>query len=220
MKYFKRTFFNLFKPLINSFLAKRWNNNWKKTRVYWELRDARPVDIRTSLNCVSKKTCEKLKQLAKEITKNCKNDDEKALAIFEYTVKNVKYVPDINNYFKRDFWASPDETYWRKKGDCEDMAIFQMKLMQLVGIPAFRRKIVVGDTIYGYHAYTIYLRELENSWFTLDGAMMPEFSFNAWYSDIPHRLGDIYTTIDFTFNEEYCWGQHNLILSNKWFGGN
>lgn len=215
MLWMSRTFFNLFKPLINSFLKHKWDNNWNKAIVQFEVDSKKHIkkDVRETFKCVSSTLENTLKELAESITKDCKNDDEKAFAIFEWIVKNIHYVSDLKNYYKREFWASPDETYCRRTGDCEDGTILTLKLMELAGIPAFRRKASVGDTTMGYHAYPIYLRELHNQWFVLDWCLYPALSLDAWYSNIPHNMKHIYKTIDFTFNEVFSWAQHDLTLS-------
>jgi hypothetical protein len=214
MAWFKRTFFDLFKPLINSYLKQKWNNNWITAYVYYEVDSENKTkkDVRKTFKCVSNTIEQKLKKVVIELIKDCKNDDERAFAIFNYVKKNIRYVRDIQNYYKNDFWASPDETFQRSTGDCEDGAILINKMMELASIPMFRHKIVIGNTIYGYHAYAIYLKELVNEWFCLDWCLCSELSILAWEHDIKHEINNVYLSIDCTFNEDLCWAQRDLLL--------
>lgn len=221
MRWFSRLLFNGFKPFLNGVLSAYWDNRWTRAEVQWitDSSMSKKVDVRTTLNCVSSKVEDNMRELALDLTRGCANDDDKAMSIFSHVLSTIHYERDARLYLKNDFWASPDETYCRKQGDCEDGSLYMMKLMSLAGIPSFRRKICVGDTIMGYHAYVIYLRELENAWFVLDWCLYPNRSLDAWYSGVSHKLSDdLYTGVDWTFNEDNSWAQHDMLfcgLENK-----
>jgi predicted transglutaminase-like cysteine proteinase len=215
MLWFNRTFFNWFKPVINAFLQKRWNNNWTQAKIFWQTDTNKPqkIDVKETLKCKNPLITERIQKKVNEIIKDCKNDDEKIFEIFLWVTKNIKYVDDKKGYNQIDYWASPDETFINEYGDCEDMGLLINKMGELAGIPAFRRKIVVGNTIYGYHAYFIYLRELFNEWFVLDSALNSIVSEKSWHANIAHKYETrTYLTIDFTFNEVYGWAQRDLLL--------
>jgi predicted transglutaminase-like cysteine proteinase len=48
---------------------------------------------------------------------------------FNYVANNISYKKDIDNYGYNDYWASPDETYNKKTGDCEDYCILFMAIV-------------------------------------------------------------------------------------------
>jgi predicted transglutaminase-like cysteine proteinase len=43
--------------------------------------------------------------------------------------RSIKYTSDINQYGKKDYHASPEETLKSKKGDCEDYAILKQRML-------------------------------------------------------------------------------------------
>ncbi|UVI28352.1 transglutaminase-like domain-containing protein [Paenibacillus spongiae] len=102
----------------------------------------------------AKKTAAK----AKELTRNSKTDEEKAKAIYQYIISNVKYdfvlakkltdsayIPDI------------DATLAASKGVCYNFASLYAAMLRSEGIPA---KLVMGTTsqVDGYHAWNeVYL---------------------------------------------------------------
>lgn len=58
------------------------------------------------------------------------------------TVNRARYVSDSQNWGRADYWASPAELFTRG-GDCEDYAIAKYLLLQEMGIPASRMRILV-----------------------------------------------------------------------------
>lgn len=50
---------------------------------------------------------------------DCKNHND----IRNWLIENIKYVKDMDNYGGREYWAAPEETLEKRKGDCEDFAI-------------------------------------------------------------------------------------------------
>lgn len=55
----------------------------------------------------------------------------------------IRYQSDAQNYGTRDYWASPDETLARGKGDCEDYAILKMAALKEAGLPTQAMSVVV-----------------------------------------------------------------------------
>lgn len=51
-----------------------------------------------------------------------------------YIVNQYRYVPDIVNYNKKDYWATPFEFFKNRGGDCEDFAITKLALLRDIGI--------------------------------------------------------------------------------------
>ena len=50
--------------------------------------------------------------------------------------RNVQFVDDRVQYGKADFWSKASSTIVRKKGDCEDIAILKLKLLEAAGVPS------------------------------------------------------------------------------------
>ena len=55
----------------------------------------------------------------------------------------VTYVPDRRNYGQLDYWASPEQTLRRGRGDCEDYAILKMAALTSLGVPATSMSLIV-----------------------------------------------------------------------------
>lgn len=63
----------------------------------------------------------------------------------------VQYTSDREHYGEREEWATPEQTYWARRGDCEDYALLLMYLVHRdTGIES---RMIVGKA-YGYgHAW-------------------------------------------------------------------
>lgn len=66
----------------------------------------------------------------------------------DFVINKIKYQKDMI-----DYWQSPQETYYKRTGDCEDKAILLMEYMQKLGEST---SLIVGKTniaVYGLHAF-------------------------------------------------------------------
>lgn len=62
-------------------------------------------------------------------------------------VNRAVYKADIDNYGRRDYWATPLE-FFARSGDCEDYAIAKYRSLRRLGVPADAlRLVVVHDVI-------------------------------------------------------------------------
>lgn len=48
---------------------------------------------------------------------------------FNWVTKNITYKTDVENYNYNDYWASPDQCFEKKSGDCEDQCILFMAIV-------------------------------------------------------------------------------------------
>jgi hypothetical protein len=90
---------------------------------------------------------ESLRQYALSIIKDCQNDDVACYlnTIYRHVVKNYSYIADPEG---EEIIQPPHETIARKGGDCEDLSILLISLLQNIGI---RSHLVLTDT----HAYAL-----------------------------------------------------------------
>ncbi|MCS7050722.1 MAG: transglutaminase-like domain-containing protein [Thermomicrobium sp.] len=58
----------------------------------------------------------------------------------------LRYISDPLSFFPRDLWCSPAKTLERRGGDCDDLAILVVSLLQAAGVPA---RVVLGDVLTG-----------------------------------------------------------------------
>lgn len=63
----------------------------------------------------------------------------------------VTYTSDLEQYGEREEWATPEQTYWSRKGDCEDYTLLLMYLLHRD--LRLNPRMVIGE-LYGYgHAW-------------------------------------------------------------------
>lgn len=75
-----------------------------------------------------------------------KSIEEKATAVDALVDQLVTYEYDSVLYGKNDYFASPLETLWHKKGDCDDFAILKYFALKYLGVPDEHLFVVaVGD---------------------------------------------------------------------------
>lgn len=62
-------------------------------------------------------------------------------------VNEMGYWSDADVYRKADYWATPEEMFEKKGGDCEDFALFKYFLLRAAGVPAdeLRLTLVAAD---------------------------------------------------------------------------
>ncbi|TNE27192.1 MAG: hypothetical protein EP349_09550 [Alphaproteobacteria bacterium] len=71
---------------------------------------------------------------------------EQATEVDAIVDRLIEYTPDPALYGKRDYFASPIETLWHKKGDCDDFAILKYFALRYLGVPDEHMYVVaVGD---------------------------------------------------------------------------
>lgn len=88
-----------------------------------------------------------LRSYANEVLRQCKatSPEQKVNALYRNVVESYNYVSDPVN---TEFIQTPFETMQIKGGDCEDLAILLVSLLENVGVKAY---IVLTDT----HAYAL-----------------------------------------------------------------
>ncbi len=104
---------------------------------------------------------------AASLTKNLKTDNEKAIAIYNYIIKNYKYDYTKISKVSDDYITDIPTVYKKSKGICYDFAVIYSAMLRSVGVPA---KLVTGykSDIKTYHAWNqVYIKET-NKWVTID----------------------------------------------------
>jgi len=104
---------------------------------------------------------------AKELTKNAKNDKEKATAIYNYIVNTISYDNDKASRTSSNYIPNIDSTLKAQKGICYDYASLTASMLRSVNVPT---KLIMGykNDIKEYHAWNqVYLQDT-NEWITID----------------------------------------------------
>lgn len=195
-----------------------WNNKWKQSNLMYATKGDRNVYPVTE---VFGHGSLELQSLSRQVCNGLQNDDEKALACFEWVRHNIQYKTDRQTQGVVEYWQDANETFASGQGDCEDGAILMMKLMELSGVPAWRRKLCAGwvrdprdVTKQVGHAYCIYLNDYFE-WMVLDWCYWPNTSEISFKDNISLRKQtDLYKELWFTCNEERSWLQKDTIIHN------
>lgn len=120
--------------------------------------------------------------------------DEVAYNALSWVVRNITYTTDTKQFDTSEHWLFPFETFYTRKGDCEDGAILLANIMLNNGVPYWRIRLNAGSVKGGGHAWVTYLRESDNKWVILDWCYWPDESleglswdaaenyFNIWFS--------------------------------------
>jgi hypothetical protein len=83
-----------------------------------------------------------------------------AEGVLSWVARWVRYAPDTAGYGEIEYWATPEETYWSRSGDCEDYAILTLYLLERdVGVSGW---LILG--LDGEHP-----DEMGHAWIELDG---------------------------------------------------
>lgn len=196
---------------FESMLQMMWNTSWKRSNVVYNARGMGYVRVCDLLDTTQDEDNEMIDFLGAIGIHDNMSDDTKAIIIARAVNSRLTYTGDKANYGKSEYWAGPYDVFDSRKDDCDGYAFLILKLMELAGIPAYRRKVCAGDTKYGGHAYIIYLSRQDNNWYVLEGSMLPQTSFNL-FGNKPHSERSTYVKIWFTFNEDYSWSQKNTIV--------
>lgn len=177
-----------------------WDHAWKKGNVRFNIRSSGFEDVRSVLYLNGQEWNELKMVCDNQLWMDIEDEDERFCSIRDYVNRRVTYVTDPIQYGKNEFWQSAYETWKRKKGDCDDVAILIKMLTLIAEIPDYRVKCcclnindLAGNFI-GGHFNILYLWRKNNVWTIEEG---------TW------KKGG-YGRIWFTFNREFSWAQHDM----------
>lgn len=138
-----------------------------------------------------------------------KTDDEIAVNSLLWVIKNIKYMPDSNQYKDNEYWAFGYETLNSKKGDCEDGAILLYNILRANKIPSWKIRVSAGFVKVGEkregHAYVTYYCEESDKWVVLDWCYWPNTLNTKERKD--YKEEKKYIDVWFSFNENYSWSK-------------
>lgn len=154
-----------------------------------------------------------LSELRKEhhlpMTKQPGDFDKRAMVVWQFVTKNVRYVYDTEHYKMDDFWLFPPETYQIRKGDCEDGSFLLASLLIVGGISPFCVRVVLGtaydenDDPLGGHCWPVYKNEA-GRWCILESTL------DKIPSCMPHADKLAEKGRSFRYQPLYCFNDHHL----------
>jgi hypothetical protein len=144
-------------------------------------------------------------------TKHSGDFDRRAMLLWDFVARNIKYVHDSEQQRKGDFWLFPPEIYTLKKGDCEDCSFLLASLLLASGISPFCVRIVLGEVIdakgksIGGHCWPVYKNEM-GKWCIIESTLnrIPSYFPEA---DKPTEQKQLFHYIPY-----YCFNNHHLWL--------
>jgi predicted transglutaminase-like cysteine proteinase len=80
----------------------------------------------------------------------------------------IRYVTDDQLYGVSDYWATPNETLQRGAGDCEDVAILKMALLQKLGFNPADMFLTVGYDLALRNGHAVLVVRLNGHFYVLD----------------------------------------------------
>ena len=135
--------------------------------------------------------------------------DKRAMIIWSFVAKSIKYVHDSEKQRKADFWLFPPEIYTLCEGDCEDGSFLLASLLIASGISPFCVRVVLGEVFdesgksLGGHCWPVYKNEM-GKWCI----------FESTLDNIPSRMpeADKLTEVgqSFQYDPYYCFNNYHL----------
>lgn len=135
--------------------------------------------------------------------------DKRAMIIWSFVAKSIKYVHDTEKQRKGDFWLFPPEIYTLRQGDCEDGSFLLASLLIASGISPFCVRVVLGEVFdensksLGGHCWPVYKNEM-GQWCILESTL----------DNIPSRLPEADKLAQkgqsFQYAPYYCFNNYHL----------
>jgi predicted transglutaminase-like cysteine proteinase len=199
-------------PVFDGALERWWRAAWPTSKVYYRTQDSRAVWVPTVLYTdvagwigLSDVVAPLRVLEADGVTLN---EDATFRKIRDHINTRIVYQEDIAQYGQNEFWQDAWQTYQRRRGDCDDVAIL-IKLCTLVaGIPDYRVKCCCLDLLEadgsdaGGHMNLLYLSRATNTW---------SFQEGTWRNQPLSTYGPIW----FTFTRAQSWAQHTLTFDRS-----
>lgn len=214
----------LYNLLPESFCARWWNKQWKRSRVLWDLQGNGQQEVQECLLFDQDDRNAAIGVLLRMGTLPDALDDR-----VRFIVKRFQDLYDMSVLVKYggcydtdshlhdvlDYWQSPKETVDLGKGDCDDWGLLLYCILRQANVPAWRLKCNVTNVIKqgvleGLHFDLLYLAKTDYEWYVLEGTWYPQTALLRFLHEPRKECTDLYGAILFTFNEEFVWAQHDF----------
>lgn len=212
--------FKWFSPAFNAMLGRNKvfenviSTTFGPSKVVVYNAKGKPIDVRETLRILGASKPFLEGALKEAGIKTVDSLDVKVEKIRDYVNKRLAYTRDIVNYGMSEYWADAYTVYSKKADDCDGYAVLIMALMQLAGIPAWRRRVVAGTVATGEgHAYVVYFTEANNMWCVIEGSYYASDA-KAKFNVVPYISNARYVDTWFCFNEEQAWSSEKKVFIN------
>lgn len=152
-------------------------------------------------------------------TTNPGDFDKRAMVVWDYVARNVKYTFDRKSQSKSDFWLFPSEVLTLKEGDCEDSSFLLASLLIGSGISPFNVRVALGELrgkngkSLGGHCWVMYKNEA-GRWCLLEST----FDRAPWSMPAAERFtdgGDVSYLPFYVFNNYHLWAVYHDKADRK-----
>ncbi len=140
---------------------------------------------------------------------------ETAIAIAKAVNKQITYTSDRKNWGKAEYWASPIETWTKRKDDCDGHSVLITKLLRLLDFEPHEVFTAVGNVNHPtgrkeYHAYTVVLDESTGFFYPLEGSFYAKDSWKK-FGKVPLHENPRYDPPDWITNDKKSYSRHNIM---------
>lgn len=197
---------NFAKKLMDFTFGKEYETNMVKSFIQWLIdskhRKYKRLDL--FIRHQIEEPSDDVLALAKNFSK-IRDYDKRIVEILRYVRDYTDYVSDIEQYNRKEHWATAEEVIESRKDDCDGINATIHVLARLSGIPSYLLYSCIGKVSAGGHYWLVYLSPKTGQMYPIDG---------TYYYDrraIPHRrtLNSLYTKIWYVFNDRHIWKPKN-----------
>lgn len=141
-------------------------------RLFWYMTDSK-LRIKSRLDTFIKEQLDnpshEMRDMANKFLLDYRNADKRIIEILKFVNKKIRYTSDKINFNKIEYWATADETWRKKKGDCDDINGLIYHLARLSGIGGLQLWNAIGETPRFGHYWLIYFSFKTDKWYAIDG---------------------------------------------------
>lgn len=142
--------------------------------------------------------------ISQELRHSSKDPDDLIVKINNYILKTVKYKTDDANFERDEYWADMLTTLNKKFDDCDGMNGAVYVMARLAGIHPINLYCVLGNTVAGYHFWTLYYSPGLDRVVSVDTTFYPNTKSVSQRGVFKISDGG-YSSVDYIFNEEVIW---------------
>lgn len=197
-----------------------WQNRYPKIIKIYTSQQGRgkKADVRSDVRSFVHADDWAIKALVNSVVLPTDAETSRVAKIHRWACYALKYVTDDREYGSSEFWAMPDVTIARQRGDCDDMAHVIASMLLNAGVDPRRVRVnagwvSTGDGKKGGHAWVTYLRESDNQWVALDACFYadPHDSIDSYKTQ--NQVADKYLEVWFSWNNLHCWDTMGQLLA-------
>jgi hypothetical protein len=130
---------------------------------------------------------------------------------------NWKYKTDQQEFGKSEFWNLAENSWVRREGDCDDLAILMHSLIQYVFVELeiqdhyWRVKLDDANTLLGRHLLNIFLWK-DYEWYAVESTMDLAGSMSKTWLETPIKNNNLYSSHNGFIRRDRSWAANTQSL--------